>query len=338
MAAAQQRSTVVGVFEDRLHADQAIAELKQAGFRDDQVGVAMRHSDDLGSSGTDDADDGHAGSGAMTGVLAGLGLGTLAGLGVLAGVIPVVGPAIAAGTLGVILSNAAAGAGIAGLVGALIGAGVPEHEATYYQGEFEQGRTIVTVQADGRADEASAILRRRGAYDMSTRGSVGGATTSGSAPTTRAATSSAPAPSTPTRASGQSSMHAGDTIELKEEKLNVEKRPVETGEVRVRKEVHTENKSIDVPVQHEEIVIERTPAHGRATGDTIREGEEIRIPVREEKVNVTKDSVVTEEVKVGKRVVQDVEHVSGNVRKEEIRVEKSGDVDVHSRGKDKGNS
>ena len=103
------------------------------------------------------------------GVLAGLGLGALAGLGVLSGVIPVIGPAIAGGTLGIILSNAAAGAGVGGLVGALAGAGVPEDEAHYYQGEFESGRTIVTVQADGRADEAMAILRRYDAYDMSSR-------------------------------------------------------------------------------------------------------------------------------------------------------------------------
>ena len=105
----------------------------------------------------------------MAGVLTGLGLGALAGLGVLSGVIPVVGPAIAGGTLGVILSNAAVGAGVGGLVGALVGAGIPEHEAQYYQGEFESGRTIVTVQADGRADEAMAILRRYGSFDMSTR-------------------------------------------------------------------------------------------------------------------------------------------------------------------------
>jgi len=330
MAAAQQRSTVVGVFEDRLHADQAVAELKQAGFRDDQIGVAMRHTEELGSGAAADADDSQAGSGAITGVMAGLGLGTLAGLGVLAGIIPVIGPAIAAGTLGVILSNAAAGAGIAGLVGALIGAGIPEHEAAYYQGEFEQGRTIVTVQANGRADEASTILRRRGAYDMSTRGSVVSATTTGSHTTGH--TSSSQITSTPTRASGQATTAGKDTIQLKEEQLHVEKRPVQAGEVRVHKEVRTENKSIDVPVQHEEIVIERTPAHGKATADTIREGEEIRIPVREEKVNVTKDSVVTEEVKIGKRVVQEVEHVSDNVRKEEIHVEKTGSVDIHSKG------
>jgi hypothetical protein len=108
----------------------------------------------------------------LTGALTGIGLGALAGLGVLAGVIPVVGPAIAAGTLGVVLSNAAAGAGIAGLVGALVGAGVPEHEAKYYQGELEAGRVIVTVHAAGRAEEAAAVLRRNGAYDMGSRAAV----------------------------------------------------------------------------------------------------------------------------------------------------------------------
>ena len=41
---------------------------------------------------------------------------------------------------------------------------------------------------------------------------------------------------------------------------------------------------------------------------------------------------MTEEVKVGKRVVQDTEHVSGQVRKEEVKVEQKGDVDVRTRG------
>ena len=166
----KQRSTVVGVFEDRVEADKAVSQLLKAGFRQDQIGVAMRHGSEATGTGTAaDANDTHthATSGAVTGVVTGLGLGALAGLGVLAGVIPVVGPAIAAGTLGVILSNAAAGAGIAGLVGALIGAGVPEHEAKYYHGEFEAGRAIVTVNADGRYDEASSILRRNNGYDIS---------------------------------------------------------------------------------------------------------------------------------------------------------------------------
>jgi hypothetical protein len=164
-------STVVGVFEDRLHANNAITQLHQAGFGENQVGVAMRHAEGVPDAASNEHDT-HTGSGALTGALTGLGLGALAGLGVLAGVIPVVGPAIAAGTLGVILSNAAAGAGIAGLVGALVGAGIPEHEAKYYQGEFEAGRAIVTVNAGGRSEEATSILRRCGAYDMSSRGAT----------------------------------------------------------------------------------------------------------------------------------------------------------------------
>jgi uncharacterized protein (TIGR02271 family) len=314
--AAKQRSTVVGVFEDRRDADQAIAELKRAGFRDDQIGVAMRHTE--GSTGAAKTDDTYAEEGAATGLLAGLGLGALAGLGVLAGVIPVVGPAIVGGTLGVLLSNAAAGAAVAGLAGALIGYGIPEEEAKYYHSEFEAGRTIVTVQADGRYDEAYNILRRHRAYDMSTRDSV-------SASTATAATGTA------TRGTAKATTgREADTMQVKEERLHAEKRPVETGAVTVRKEVHTETKHLDVPVQREEVVIERTPVHGRAATDAIRAGEEVRIPVREEKVEVSKEAVVTEEVKVGKRVVQDTEHVSGQVRKEEVKVEQKGDVDVRT--------
>jgi hypothetical protein len=175
MTAAKQSFTVVGVFEDRNQADRAVDDLLQAGFRRDRIGVAMRHSEGTAPAVTTDPDASQTMEGASTGMLAGLGLGALAGLGVLAGVIPVVGPAFAGGTLGIILSNAAAGAGIVGLVGALVGAGVPEEEAKYYQGEFEMGRTIVTVMAEGRADEAAAILRRHGAYDMSTRGSTAAA-------------------------------------------------------------------------------------------------------------------------------------------------------------------
>ena len=53
MAAAKQQSTVVGVFEDRQQANQAVSELLKAGFRQDQIGVAMRHAEG------DDRDDHH---------------------------------------------------------------------------------------------------------------------------------------------------------------------------------------------------------------------------------------------------------------------------------------
>ena len=182
----------------------------------------------------------------------------LAGLGVLSGVIPIVGPAIAAGTLGIILSNAAAGAGIGGLVGVLVGAGIPEDEAHYYQGEFEAGRTIVTVQADGRADEARAILGQYHAYDMSTRADMADRSETAGVATM---------PGSKKGTSRSASTRAGDTIQVKEERLHAEKHPVEKGEVRVRKEVHTETKTLEVPVEREEVVIERTPVHGRSAAE-----------------------------------------------------------------------
>src|SRR5512144_222799 len=219
----EQRSTVVGVLEDRRKADAAINELRQAGFREDQIGVATRRAEGETLEATTGEEGSRAGTGAITGALAGAGLGGLVGLGIMAGVIPVIGPVIAGGTLAVILANAAGGAAIGGLLGALTGAGVPEEEARYYQGEFEAGRTLVTVTADGRYDEAVAILRRHGAYDMHTAAS-------------RAASTPATAATTAGAARTAGTVEGGQTVQVKEEALEARKQPVETGEVKVRKE------------------------------------------------------------------------------------------------------
>jgi hypothetical protein len=165
-----RHATVVGVFEDQDRAERAIRDLQAAGFGDDRIGVARRQDDGEDPGAGRPGGETRADSGALAGALTGAGLGTLAGLGILTGAIPIVGPAIVGGTLGVLLSNAAAGAGVAGLAGALIGAGLPEGEAASYERELQAGRTLVTVRADSRADEARAILQRHGAYDLSRRG------------------------------------------------------------------------------------------------------------------------------------------------------------------------
>jgi len=328
--AMKKRTTVVGVFSDYPSADRAVTELRKAGFRDDQIGFVGRHESAEVSVADRTTKEGetYAEEGALTGVLAGAGLGALAGLGVLAGVIPVIGPAIAAGTLGVILTNLAGGAAVAGLAGALIGAGIPEEEAEYYNKEFEAGRAIVSVTADGRADEATAILRRHGAYDMHTAGETSTTAMTGSTATAARTTKTAAAATTVHRGEGEQRM------QVREEELRATKRPVETGEVTVRKEVHTEHKTMEVPVRREEVVIERHAATGQtASSCDIREGEEIRVPVMEEQVSVQKTPVVKEEVTVGKRVVHDTERVAGDVRKEEIRVERTGDAEIRKGGK-----
>src|SRR4029078_4074251 len=90
--------------------------------------------------------------------------GALVGLGVLAGTIPVIGPVLAVGTLGTLLLNAAAGAAVIGLVGALVGLGIPEEDARFYEDEVKGGRFLVMVDARDREAEAWAILRRCGAH------------------------------------------------------------------------------------------------------------------------------------------------------------------------------
>ncbi len=122
-------------------------------------------------------------------------------------------------------------------------------------------------------------------------------------------------------------------VELREEELRARKEPVETGEVRLRKDVVTEEQSIDVPVTREEVVIERRPAGDReATTANIGEGEEVRIPLMEEQVNVEKRAVVKEEVSLGKRKVQEIQEVSDTVRREEARIEGRGDVRMAETG------
>jgi hypothetical protein len=159
-----REATVVGVFSDPAQAQQAVQELKRNGFTDNEIGVASRQgaspaADDTEVTGT------LAGEGAATGIAAGAGVGALWGIGILSGMIPGIGPAIAGGTLGVLLSSAAAGAAAAGIAGALIGLGIPEEEANYYNSEFESGRSIVTVRAGVRDDLARSILNRHGGYD-----------------------------------------------------------------------------------------------------------------------------------------------------------------------------
>lgn len=110
------------------------------------------------------------------------------------------------------------------------------------------------------------------------------------------------------------------TMQLREERLDVSKKRFSKGDAHVRKEVITETKNIDVPVEREELVIERRPASGRAAVGDLK-AEEIRIPLTEERVDVSKHSVVTEEVSVGKRKVRDTHRVTATVGHEELRVE-----------------
>lgn len=129
-----------------------------------------------------------------------------------------------------------------------------------------------------------------------------------------------------------------EKLRLHEERLHVDKEQVKTGEVNVGKHVVEEEQSIEVPVEHEEVYVERRPVDETTTdaADTgFNENENINIPVSEERVNVTKNDVVSEEIVVGKRKVEDVETVRDTVRREEADIDE--DTNLTDRSKDRDN-
>ncbi len=148
--------TVVGLFTDRSDAEDAIRDLKEAGFSDKQVGVALRDRDEQKQLMQDTGST--AAEGAATGALSGGVVGGLIGLlGSL--LIPGVGPIVVGGVLASALTGAGIGAATGGLIGGLMGLGVPEEDAQHFNRGIESGSILVTVNAGDRIPEALAILQ-----------------------------------------------------------------------------------------------------------------------------------------------------------------------------------
>jgi uncharacterized protein (TIGR02271 family) len=109
-----------------------------------------------------------------------------------------------------------------------------------------------------------------------------------------------------------------------EEELEVVKRERDAGEVRLRKDVVTETKHVEVPVTREEIRVERTPIDAPRTagaGEARFQDESISMPVKEEEVEIRKRPVVKEEVRLARDREQHEQRASADVRREEIEVE-----------------
>ena len=106
-----------------------------------------------------------------------------------------------------------------------------------------------------------------------------------------------------------------------EERLRVGKERQETGRARLRKYVVTEHETVDVPVQREEVRVERTPLDGtEVTGGTIGE-DTVEVTLHEERAVVAKETVGVEKIELEKETVRDTERVDAEVRKEQVEVE-----------------
>jgi hypothetical protein len=154
---------VVGIFEDRVAAEEAVDELEQSGFSHHDVGFAIRGHDAVEGGMITDAVGAKDGTGAVTGIATGAVAGGI--LGALASIIiPPIGPVVIGGMLATAAGFAGAGAAVGGLLGAMTGLGVSEDEAMYYEQQFKEGKAIVTVKAGERADDAVKVIRRHGGF------------------------------------------------------------------------------------------------------------------------------------------------------------------------------
>ncbi|MGE3272410.1 MAG: hypothetical protein AB7P40_26920 [Chloroflexota bacterium] len=162
---------VIGVFDDRADAEQALHALKAAGFAPDHIDVAALQSPESeeamhtpGGRPSRRVDEG-------TGVLAGGILGGVAGWLIAASTIavPGLGALVAAGALVGALGGAGIGAAAGGLVGYLVDHGLAHEEAQYYHERVRHGSVLVAVRDTTRISEAQAILQRLGGHDFQTR-------------------------------------------------------------------------------------------------------------------------------------------------------------------------
>ncbi|MEX3508229.1 PRC and DUF2382 domain-containing protein [Kocuria carniphila] len=119
-----------------------------------------------------------------------------------------------------------------------------------------------------------------------------------------------------------------------EEQLKVGTQERETGRARLRKYVVTDHETVDVPVEREEVSVERTPIRdGQARTGTIGE-EEVEVSLHEERPVVEKEVVAVEEVGLNKETVRDTQRVEADVRKEQVDVETGNDRNLTDRDRD----
>jgi uncharacterized protein (TIGR02271 family) len=124
----------------------------------------------------------------------------------------------------------------------------------------------------------------------------------------------------------QSEVNTEETIPLTEERLDVSKN-VQEQQATITKKPVTETKTVEVPVTHEEVSIERrAPSGGEgqvASEGPVTSSEEITIPLKKEEVEVNKTPYVKEEVTVTKKPVTETRQVTEEVTAERISTEDS---------------
>jgi hypothetical protein len=148
---------VLGVFSEKLDAEDAIQELEDHGFNPKDMSIIMKDRAEgeafAQNTGTNVAEGALTGAttggvlGALAGLLVGIGAVTIPGI----GAIFIAGPIATAlgltGAAGTTVSGALTGILAGGLVGGLMGLGVPEEDAKVYEDRIKAGAILLAVPA-----------------------------------------------------------------------------------------------------------------------------------------------------------------------------------------------
>lgn len=343
--------TVVGLFDSFAEAQHVVQDLIDSGFRREDISVVSNdesHRNERAVGDDSNAAEG-AGAGAVGGTVLGGALGLLVGAGLLA--IPGIGPVLAAGPLAAGIGTAAAtvgagalgaglGAATGGLIGGLVGAGVPDEDAQSYAEGVRRGGTLVTVSAeDAMAGMAHDIMMRHNAVDIDDRsaqwrGSGWTGFNDQTEPIDRsgmaAGTTGYPADTMGTRDTtlrGDRGLDDADRVlPVAEEQIDIDKRRVEKGGVRVTSHVEERPVEEQVNLRDERVHVERRPVDRPLTDADASAFQETSFEMREstEEPVVRKSARVVEEVIVDRDVDEHTETVRDTVRRTDVDVEQAG--------------
>ncbi len=183
----------------------------------------------------------------------------------------------------------------------------PEDQTHYTEGVNAGGCFLAVTVLDNRAAAAAAILEQYGAKNVDEQGTATADTQKG-----------------------------GQKLNVVEEELQVGKRQVKRGGVRVYSHVTERPVQEQITLREEHVSVERRPVNRAATEadfEAFKEGaieltESAEVPV------VSKTARVVEEVIVGKQVSDRNETIKDTVRRTDVKVEKLGATNTNGYGDD----
>jgi uncharacterized protein (TIGR02271 family) len=337
--------TVIGLFDNRAEAQSVVQALLGEGFRRDDISVMSKkiegqdnregetvaYVEEDGEEQIKDMAKG-AGTGAAIGGLAGLLLSLTAVA------IPGIGPVLAAGPLAAVIAGAGIGATAGGLISGLTRLGVPEEDANYYAEGVRRGGTLISVEAsDEKAEHAVRIMKQHGAVEIDKRAAQwrdegwSGFDANATETAYNAFTGGGRANAAESEVTAEHQRLATEprgargqvAVPVVEEQLQVGKREVERGGVRV--ETHVTEKPVEeqVELREEHVNVERRPVDYTFHGTESEAFKESLVEIREayEELVVKKKARVVEEVVVNKDVEQHTETIHETLRRTDVNVE-----------------